>query len=521
MRRAAACSWRGTATGRRVFMRTTSIRGKITAGYILSFVFLLIVATFLFVNLLAAEERIASYSGISRFLDTTLEMRRYEKNYLLYGKKEDLDAALQYADSAGSQIEGGVVSARGGPFWRAGLLADDDRDAMRLEFGPERTGALLKEYRSLLRRAGAAKPGGNAAEMASLETAIRDQGRVITQIAERLSSAERRYIQAMLRSGRRTIIFLVVVFLLGTTLIARVVLLTAIRPLTELERGMQRIASGEFRMLPVGTGTDTDEISSMNSAFNRMIHEVFEHREEMLQSERLASLGTMLAGIAHEINNPLSNISTSAELLREENEERGPADRRELIDQIVSQTDRATDIIRTVLDFSREPRLELRPTNLLATLRASVILVRGDMPAHVSVDVDVPPEIEITADKTRLQQAFINLMTNAIDAVHRSGREGRILVSARQAEGGVEITFRDSGTGMPKHVVDRIFDPFFSTKDVGHGTGLGLYLTHQIVEQHGGTIRVESTEGAGTTVAIKLPSSEAVSGGDSKAGAGS
>jgi signal transduction histidine kinase len=504
-----------------MFMRTTSIRGKITAGYILSFVFLLLVATMLFVNLLAAEERIASYSGISRFLDTTLEMRRYEKNYLLYGKREDLDAAVQYADSANAQIAGGTVGAKAGPSWLwLGLLAEVDREPMRLEFGPERTSALLHEYRALLRRAGEAKPGGDLSQIAAIETAIREQGRMITQIAERLSSAEGRYIQEMLRSGRRTLIFLVLVFLLGTALIARVVLLTAIRPLKELEIGMQRIASGDFRVLPVASGTD--EISSMHTAFNRMIHEVFEHREEMIQSERLASLGTMLAGIAHEINNPLSNISTSAEILREENEERSPEERRELIDQIVSQTDRATDIIRTVLDFSREPRLELRPTNLLATLSASVLLVRGEKPAHVSVKIDVAPDIEILADKTRLQQAFINLMTNAIDAVRNVGREGRIVVSARRAGGeDVEIAFRDSGAGMPRHVVERIFDPFFSTKDVGHGTGLGLYLTHQIVEQHGGTIRVESAVGEGTTVTIKLPASEPASSGAARTDPGS
>ncbi len=489
-------------------MRTTSIRGKITAGYVLSFVFLLLVASVLFVNLLMVEDRIASHSGIARFLDTTLEMRRYEKNYFLYGKWEDLDSAIRYADSASALLEDGTVGGPGASWRWLGFLADVDRAEIRSDLGPERAKRLLDEYGALLRKAGETRPGGDASQLAAVETAIREPGRSITQIAERLSSAEGRSIQEMLRSGRRALVFLVVLFLLGTALIARVVLLTAIRPLKELEIGMQRIASGDFRMLPVGSGND--EITSMNVAFNRMIHEIFEHREEVLQSERLASLGTMLAGIAHEINNPLSNVSTSAELLREENEERPAAERRELIDQIISQTDRATDIIRTVLDFSREPRLERRQTNLLSIIRASLILVRGGMPTHVSVDVDVAPEIDVLADRTRLQQALINLMTNAIDAVRESGRESRIAVSARPVgDSEVEIAVRDTGAGIPRHIIDRIFDPFFSTKDVGHGTGLGLYLTHQIVEQHGGAIRVESTIGEGTTVTIRLPAPEA------------
>ena len=245
----------------------------------------------------------------------------------------------------------------------------------------------------------------------------------------------------------------------------------------------------------------------MNAAFNRMIGELLEHREEVLRKERLASLGTMLAGIAHELNNPLSNVSTSAELLEEQDGELLPGERRELVRQIVSETDRATAIIRTVLDYSRERRSERRRTGLLATLLDSVVLVRGELPTGVTVDLDVPPDVEVVAHKTKLQQAFINLLKNAVDAMREAGREGTIAVSARRrpGDGQVELVFRDGGAGIPADAVDRVFDPFFSTKDVGHGTGLGLYLTHQIVEQHGGTIRIDSTRGVGTAVTIRLP----------------
>jgi signal transduction histidine kinase len=247
----------------------------------------------------------------------------------------------------------------------------------------------------------------------------------------------------------------------------------------------------------------------MNRAFNLMMHEVFEHRQEVLRSERLASLGTALAGIAHEINNPLSNISTSAEILREEDDALDPRERRELVAQIVSETDRATDIIRTVLDFTRERPFDRRSTNLLSAVRGSLILVRGALPAHVSVEVNVPADLEVLADKTKLEQAFINLVKNAIDALRDVGREGRIVISARPAgEDDVEISIRDDGEGIPSDLLDRVFDPFFTTKDVGKGTGLGLYVTHHIVALHGGTIRVESRVGEGTTVLVTLPSSE-------------
>ncbi len=486
-----------------MFMRSTSIRGKIAAGFVLSFSFLLLVAAVMFVSLLVVEDEVGLYSGISRFLDTTLEMRRYEKNYLLYGKREDLERAMEHAGAGRSLLAEGALGGGASryPRWIRALV-DVDRAAEPLDFSPERTARLLEEYGELLRRAGEPRP----ADAPAVEAGIRDLGRSITDVAERLSSVEGRNIQEMLRSGRRKLILLVALFLLGTAIIARVIVLTAIRPLKELETGMQRIAAGDWRALPEGPAHD--EIGSMNAAFNRMIREVFEHRQEILQSERLASLGTALAGIAHEINNPLSNVSTSAEILKEENDRASPEERRELIDQIVSQADRATDIIRTVLDYTREARSDRRSTNLLSAVRGSLILVRGDMPTHVAVEVDVPPDLEVLADKARLEQAFVNLVKNAVDAMRDPSPDARIVISARRAEGNVEIVVRDTGVGIPRHLLDKVFDPFFTTKDVGQGTGLGLYLTHQIVEQHGGTIRVESTAGEGTTVVLTLPRRE-------------
>ncbi len=454
-----------------MFTRTTSIRGKIGAGFLLSFGFLLLVAAVMFVSLRAVEHEVGAYSGISRFLDTTLEMRRYEKNYLLYGKPEDLQRALEYAGAA------------------LALASDGERPGL----GGDRTVPLLRQYRALL----------EGPDSRSSATAIRDLGRGITDVAERLSTAASHDIQEQLRSGRRTLIVLVVVFLVGNALIARVIVLTAIRPLEELERGMQRIAAGDYQPLPEGPGRG--EIGSMNAAFNRMMREVFQRRQEVLQSERLASLGTALAGIAHEINNPLSNISTSAEILKEENERADVRERRDLIEQIVSQTDRATDIIRTVLDFTREPRIDRRSTNLLSAVRGAIILVHARIPPHVAVEVEVPPDVEVAADKTKLEQAFVNLLTNALDALAEGGRGGTVRIVAVPGEREVEVIFRDTGKGMAREVAERVFDPFFTTKDVGHGTGLGLYLTHQIVEQHGGTIRVESAVGEGTAVVLTLP----------------
>ena len=288
------------ARPRSIFRRATSLRGKIAAGYVAGFLFLLVIAAILFANLVAVERRVDSSAVLSRFLDTTLEMRRYEKNWLLYQDPADLDAALRYAGVAEELARG-----------------PDVRD--------EETARLLGAYVAVLREARDAE--GYPPEPAVAD--VRDLGRRITLVAERRSSAEAERVQALLASSRRTLVVLVAIFLVGSALLARLVRATALRPLGELQRGMQRIAAGERALLPESPAAG-DELASMNAAFNRMIGELLEHREEVLRKERLASLGTMLAGIAHELNNPLSNVSTSAELLEEQDGELLPGERREL-----------------------------------------------------------------------------------------------------------------------------------------------------------------------------------------------
>lgn len=471
---------------------------------------MLFVASVLFVNLLVIEDWVDFHARVARFFDTTLEMRRYEKNFLLYGLSGDLEAAMSYADSATTLAES--IGGDGGAPWLRRWLPRLLRStaAPGLTPGPEEVSRLLMEYRALLELAGRRNAGATEADAVALAMSVRDRGRRVTEIAEQLSAAESEFAQTMLRAGRATLVLLVILFLLGTAAMARVVQQTAILPLKDLEEGMQRIARGEYERLP--EDPSHDELDTMHTAFNRMMKEIVEHRKERLQSERLASLGTMLAGIAHEINNPLSNISTSAELLQEEHETASPADRQELIAQIISQTDRATDIIRTVLDYSRDRAFERRSTNLLSAVRGSIILIRGKLPADVAVELDVPTDIEVLADKPKLEQAFINLMSNSIDAMSDPQRPHQLTVRARRASPAeVEILFQDTGTGIPRELLERVFDPFFSTKDAGRGTGLGLYVTHQIVEQHRGSIKVDSAAGVGTTVTLRLPMPEATS----------
>jgi signal transduction histidine kinase len=143
---------------------------------------------------------------------------------------------------------------------------------------------------------------------------------------------------------------------------------------------------------------------------------------------------------------------------------------------------------------------------LLETVYEAVRFVKGDLPPKVDIEVDIPDGLTVFADRQGLQQAFLNLLKNGIEAVHG---EGKVSIRAKGLpEGRVEIRFTDTGEGMAQEVLSKIFDPFFTTKDAGEGSGLGLFIVHKIVKENNGTILVQSDKGYGTTFLVALPSQE-------------
>jgi signal transduction histidine kinase len=254
-------------------------------------------------------------------------------------------------------------------------------------------------------------------------------------------------------------------------------------------------------------GEGEQEIRSLLTAFNRMTKELQMRQHQLVQSEKLAALGTLLSGVAHELNNPLSNISTSAQILGEEIEEDNVEFKKNLIGQIEIQSDKARDIVRTLLEFSRIKEFKKEKLFLKKLVEETILLIRGHAPSEVVIAVDIPEDLSIIVDKQRMQQVLLNLIKNGIDAVQGNGH---IWISALGTGCGtgldeVEILIEDDGPGIDAEHVNRIFDPFFTTKDVGKGSGLGLFIVHDIIEWHGGSISVDSRPGLGTTFIIWLP----------------
>jgi two-component system NtrC family sensor kinase len=298
------------------------------------------------------------------------------------------------------------------------------------------------------------------------------------------------------------------------------------RPLRQLEDIAEKIAGGDFKYEFVVKAPR--EIEHLASSLDRMAKELEKEKHELeewgstlerkvqerteeirkihsqlFRSEKLASLGKLAAGVAHEINNPLTGILTNSSLLLEDLEDGDP--RREDVDIIVKETIRCREIVKRLLDFARQTKPQKKLTNINSLIENIILLVRNQTSfRNIVIEKTLDPRLpEVLADTDQIQQVFVNIILNAAEAMTKGGT---LLIESRvtNRSDSIEITFTDSGPGIPEANKERIFDPFFTTKE--HGTGLGLSISYGIIEQHGGTISVESSLGKGSTFTIQLPS---------------
>ena len=478
-----------------------SLRQKIIFGYAVIGALVIGLSLFSFFELRLLQKKIVAGERIAEFFDISLEIRRFEKNYFLYRQAADLAENREYVGRARALLRehDALFGALDEPA-RIGRLAGD----------LERYASLMEEY---------GREGNNEI----LASAIRGTGKEIVTVAEVLAKAERSNLQALLDRHRQILIGSVAGVTLLVILIGQLLSRRVVRPLKQMEASMEAVAAGRLAKLEMGA--EDREIVSLTQAFNHVIQELELRQGQLVRSEKLAALGTLLSGVAHEINNPLSNIATSCQILVEEIDAADPVFRQELLAQIDAETWRARQIVRSLLDYARD-RAFIRESLLLASLVEETLrLMRGQIPAQVSVSSRIPPALEIQGDKQRLQQAFLNLIRNAVEAAADSGNvqvaahlvsderdavpPGRLVFGQCTGKGEMaEIEIRDDGHGIAADILPRIFDPFFTTKEVGRGLGLGLFIVFEIIEEHGGCIAVESEPGQGTAFFVRLPSGD-------------
>ena len=273
------------------------------------------------------------------------------------------------------------------------------------------------------------------------------------------------------------------------------------RPIAELVEANRRLAQGDMtvRVQPYGNG----ELAVLGRSFNSMVETLHQTQQELLHKEKLASMGQLAAGVAHEINNPLGTILLFADVMYKE----APEDdhRRDDLKMIINETTRCKNIVADLLNFARQQEVLAQETDVHALLEQVAEGVRHQ-PVFERVEIvrQFSPDLPtIQADPAQLQQVFVNLLNNAAEAMEGGGT---ITLATRPVNGQwVEIKVSDTGRGISEENLGKLFAPFFTTKALGKGTGLGLSIVYGIIKMHRGQIAVQSQVGQGTTFTVTLP----------------
>lgn len=419
-------------------------------------------------------------------LNTILEIRRYEKNYFLSFDKENIVQALDYAHQA-EDILRNILTTYG----KYTLAKNLDERITELVTYKESLTNLLK-----------LQDEGHLVVPPETIELIRKQGRILTSELEKIVKKESEFVKDLIGKSKTIhLLALVPVFFLSV-LVALFLVFNVNRPLKTIGHAITKIAKGDFNNIPeIKTG---DEFESLVASLNNMINELNKRSKQLVQAQKLASLGRLTSGVAHELNNPLNNISTSIQILIEELEEDDLEYKKELLDGAEKEVERGKEIVRSLLEFARERTLSLKMVNFKDLVDGAIQRIRSQIPDNIRFNIEVPDNIRAVMGPQRIERVLMNLIVNAIHAMKNGGK---ITIKAKNEPDKEGFSFQviDTGEGISEKIISKIFDPFFTTKEVGKGSGLGLSIIYGIMEQHDGSISVSSEAGKGTTFTCFLP----------------
>ncbi len=463
-----------------------TIRSKITFFFVACLAVMGVFAILYYTTVSDLQLKLIAIEKFDDLRDNVLELRRHEKN-LIYAK-----------DPASFEKSGYFLSKVEIAF--DNMASDIRRVAGEHEFRKAR--ANLKQYKQVLQDViFKLRQGGNKVDVDT----IRELGKKMVDFTNTLIVLKRNRIQVVLKRIFMLPMIVIAGFIISMALIYRLMLHDILQPLSRLRTATVKAMDGIFEPIDCNPGRN-DEVSDLVAAFNRMSREIGTRQEQLLQSRKMASIGTFTSGIAHELNNPVNNISLIVESLIEGQDRMDAKERQHLYQDLMEQADRTSSIVRNLLDFSRQEKRRVEPASIEEILDKTARLLKNEMRLNkIKFEKQVTGSLpEIMIDKSSFQQVFLNLLVNAIQAMPDGGTITAFLqIDEKRNE--LQIDICDTGMGIPKEHLERIFDPFYTTKREGEGTGLGLSVTYGIIEQHGGRIQVRPRKTKGTCFSIYLP----------------
>lgn len=468
-----------------------SVRSVISLGFALWFVLSLGITIASIVILTKMEKKLNFMESAAKYIFEVQQARRFEKNYFLYGT--NLDDSLEKIRLADNILKNSSEEMEA-------VVGKQAFEGMVHHIN------LYEELLSTLQELDKQRPQNSPSQFDQIEDEIRTHGAELVAAAINLLARERQSINDMLYLSKRgPMLFLLL--LLGLMIYsANFIARQMNRPLEVLMDATQRIADGDITTPIRPVRRYRDEFTELAVAMNSMMHQLSQRQEQLIKAHKLKAVGTLTAGVAHELNNPVNNIMLTAAMLQEDYSEIDDAERLDMINDLVEQAERSRKIIRNLLEFAREQEIDTHLYQLDDILKESLQLVTNQLKlCKVKIERRFASNLApISGDKQQLEQVFLNLALNAIDAMPDGGT--LTIETGTIREGGfLKVNVRDTGTGIADHIKSHIFDPFFTSKPPGKGTGLGLSVSLGIIRKHGGDIRVDSQIDEGTAFTVLLP----------------
>lgn len=465
-----------------------SIRSRLLLGFLLLFI-LNAVAEITAIITLGELQNKTQFLGVAdRYTNEIQQARRFEKNFLLYGA--DLQFVFDHVTAAESLMATSEGELRA-------VLGEENLKTLKLH---------LEMYKELLHQLRGIDPTElGSPQYQVIENELRRHGSEMISFAMQLSEKELKTVKAMFRWVKIIPLIFLLILLMLAIYMANFLNRQINRPLSRLMKLTQRISVGDLTPI-MPARKYRDEFTNVNLALNHMMHELNRRQEQMIESHKLRAIGTLTAGVAHELNNPLNNIMLTAFMLEEDYKNLDDEQRLEMVRDLIREAERSKNIVRNLLDFARESEIKTEHLSIKELISETLKLAQNKISLKgIKVKATFPDNLSfIHGDRQQLVQVFLNLILNAVDAMDKGGTL-EITSHYSDLPDFIIVKFKDNGCGIPHHMLSSIFDPFFTTKSTGHGIGLGLSVSKGMIEKHGGDIKAESQEGVGTVFYVSLP----------------
>ncbi len=467
------------------FPITTPLKNVIYISIFFYTLILLIIVLVSFACIQKIDSKVFVWIQFDNIDRQILEVRRYEKTYLLYHNKQDLLYALDYVEKLEIQL----------PMNEPTIIKK-----LNIKKELQTLLKLLREYKKLLLKLMEKKYIDQQSAYK-----IRQKGHKITEF---FSNIRKNVIRKLNRDIKLYSSIPIVIFFLAFLIVPIAAYILArwmIDPIEYLANNAKKVSKGDLTHIPLYKRyvIRYREYEELTNAINEMLKALNEKQKELLQVEKMAAIGTVISGIAHEINNPLNNMFLTIDVIKEHFDDLTKEEVFEMLQDIYREGDRAREIVMHLLEFARSKKdVHIEPLDIVKLIKDSYKIISNQLRTqNIKSSLELPKNpVKVLGNFNQLQQVLVNIMVNAIQSMTNGGKLG---IKAYVENKNVVIEISDTGSGIPDKIKEKIFEPFFTTKE--KGTGLGLSVSYNIIKRHKGEIKVESKLGKGTTFKIFLP----------------